>query len=191
MIQIKLEGEKVQSIYYMGDKKEGWIEIESIPDPENREGYYPVMYYRNGKIEYEYLPVPEEPQEEVSVESLKRQKIDEIITYDTSSNVNGFILDGEEVWLDKATRVGLMNSTQIEKAAGKETTTLWFEGKNYTLPCDTAIQMLSTLELYALECYNVTAQHKVNVEALTTKEEVEAYDYKIGYPNKLNLKINN
>lgn len=188
MIQIKINNEnKVQSIYYREDKKEGWIEIESIPGPENREGYYPVMYYRNGQIEYEYLAVPEEPKEEISIEDLKSQKIDEITAYDTSSNVNGFILDREEVWLDKATRVGLMNSTQIEKAAGKETTTLWFEGKSYTLPCDTAIQMLSALELYALDCYNTTAQHKANVEALTTKEEVEAYDYTTGYPSKLNL----
>lgn len=117
----------------------------------------------------------------------KQKKLQEITAYDTSSNVNGFILDGEEVWLDKDTRVGLMNSTNIQKAAGQETTTLWFEGKSYTIPCDTAIQMLSALELYALECYNTTAQHKANVEALTTKEEVEAYDYTTGYPEKLNF----
>lgn len=80
-----------------------------------------------------------------------------------------------------------MNSTQIEKASGKENTTLWFNGKSYVIPCDTAIQMLSALELYALDCYNVTAQHKANVEALTTKEEVEEYDYTTGYPEKLNL----
>lgn len=151
-------------------------------------------YFKKGTVlktdtEANFEEVDELPNSEIN--QAKKDKIDEITVYDTSSNVNGFILDGEEVWLDKATRVGLMNSTQIEKVAGKETTTLWFEGKNYTLPCDTAIQMLSTLELYALECYNVTAQHKINVEALTTKEEVEAYDYKIGYPNKLNLKINN
>lgn len=115
----------------------------------------------------------------------KQHKIDEITVYDTSKAVNSFTLDGEQVWLDKDTRVGLMNSTNIQKSAGQETTTLWFEGKSYTIPCDTAIQMLSALELYALECYNVTAQHKANVEALTTKKEVEAYDYTTGYPEKL------
>lgn len=131
----------------------------------------------------EYIEQVYEP----TLEDVKNEKISEITDYDTSSNVNGFMLDGEEVWLDKDTRVGLMNSTNIQKAAGQETTTLWFEGKSYTIPCDTAIQMLSALELYALECYNVTAQHKANVEALTTKEEVEAYDYTTGYPEKLNL----
>ena len=58
----------------------------------------------------------------------KKAKIAEIIAYDTSSSVNGFMLNGLLVWLDKATRVGLMNSTTIAKAAGQETTTLWLGG---------------------------------------------------------------
>lgn len=116
------------------------------------------------------------------------QKIAEIDAYDKSEAVNSFTLDGERIWLDKDTRVGLMNSTNIQKASGQENTTLWFEGKSYTLPCDTAIQMLSALELYALNCYNVTAQHKANVHALKTEEEIISYDYTVGYPEKLNLK---
>lgn len=62
MIQIKINNEEVVGVSHESFKREGWIEIESIPDPENREGYFPVMYYRNGKVEYEYLPVPEEPE---------------------------------------------------------------------------------------------------------------------------------
>ena len=49
----------------------------------------------------------------------------EIEKLDTSSAVNGFMLNGQRVWLDKATRVGLMNSTSIAKAMGQPTTTLW------------------------------------------------------------------
>lgn len=136
-----------------------------------------------------FVEVDNTPDSEV--EQARSTKLEEITDYDTSSSVNSFTLNDEEVWLDKSTRVGLMNSTQIEKAAGNETTTLWFDGKSYTLSCDVAIQMLSALELYALKCYNVTAQHKANVMALTTKEEIETYDYKTGYPEKLNLNTNN
>ena len=32
----------------------------------------------------------------------------------------------KQVWLDKSTRVGLINSLTIEKNAGKEISTLWF-----------------------------------------------------------------
>ena len=119
----------------------------------------------------------------------KRAKIAEIAVYDQSDKVNGFILNGLLVWLDKATRVGLMNSTTIAKAAGQQTTTLWLKGIKLVVDCDKAIQLLSALEMYALECFNVTASHKAAVNELTTIEEVEAYDYKADYPKMLEMSI--
>lgn len=124
-----------------------------------------------------------------ALEQAKKAKIAEIIAYDTSSSVNGFLLNGLLVWLDKATRVGLMNSTTIAKAAGQETTTLWLGGLKLVVDCDKAIQLLSALEMYALECFNVTASHKAAVNELTTVEEVEAYDYKAGYPKMLEMSV--
>ena len=80
-----------------------------------------------------------------------------------------------------------MNSITIEKAAGKETTVLWFDGESYTIPVDQAIQMLSALELYALECYNVTAAHTAQVLTLSDVSAVVSYDYTANYPEKLNF----
>lgn len=119
----------------------------------------------------------------------KSEKIAEITAYDTSSSVNGFMLNGLLVWLDKATRVGLMNSTTIAKAAGNETTTLWLGGLKLVVDCDKAIQLLSALEMYALECFNVTASHKAAVNELKSIEEVEVYDYKTGYPKMLEMSV--
>ena len=121
------------------------------------------------------------------LDEVKAEVLAKIDAYDTSSTVNSFNLNGLPVWLDKDTRVGLMNSTQIEKAAGHETTTLWLGSVSLVINCDLAIQMLSALELYALECYNKTAEHKANVGKLMSIEEVEAYDYTAGYPEKLDL----
>ena len=125
----------------------------------------------------------------LKLEQAKADKIAEITAYDTSSSVNGFILNGLLVWLDKATRVGLMNSTTIAKAAGQKTTTLWLGGIKLVVDCDKTIQLLSALEMYALECFNVTASHKQAVSELTTIEEVEAYDYKSGYPKMLEMSV--
>ena len=125
----------------------------------------------------------------MTVEEAKGKLIAEITAYDTSSSVNGFILNGILVWLDKATRVGLMNSTTIAKAAGQGTTTLWLKGIKLVVDCDKAIQLLSALEMYALECFNVTASHKASVGELRSIEEVEAYDYKAGYPKMLEMNI--
>lgn len=59
MIQIKLNDDKVESIYYGETLIEGFIRIESIPSPEEIPGKIPVMYYRNGAIVYEYVDAPE------------------------------------------------------------------------------------------------------------------------------------
>lgn len=125
----------------------------------------------------------------LKLEEAKAEKIAEISAYDTSSSVNGFVLNGLLVWLDKATRVGLMNSTTIAKAAGQETTTLWLGGAKLVVDCDKAIQLLSALEMYALECFNVTASHKAAVSELMSIEDVEVYDYKKGYPKKLDVSV--
>lgn len=125
----------------------------------------------------------------MQLKQAKTDKIAEITAYDTSSSVNGFMLNGLLVWLDKATRVGLMNSTTIAKAAGQQTTTLWLKGIKLVVDCDKAIQLLSALEMYALECFNVTASHKAAVSELKSIEEVEAYDYKTGYPKMLEMSV--
>lgn len=125
----------------------------------------------------------------LKLEQAKSDKIAEITAYDTSDKVNGFVLNGLLVWLDKATRVGLMNSTTIAKAAGQETTTLWLGGLKLVVDCDKAIRLLSALEMYALECFNVTASHKAAVGELKTIGEVEAYDYKAGYPKMLEMSV--
>ena len=113
----------------------------------------------------------------------------EIEKHDTSSAVNGFILNGQRVWLDKATRVGLMNSTTIAKAMGQPTTTLWLGDAKLVVECDKAIQLLSALEMYALECFNVTAVHKKAVAEMSTVESVLAYDYTAGYPEMLEMSV--
>ena len=141
--------------------------------------------------EKEYDLVSEEWRErcKATLEKAKKEKLAAILAYDTSSDVNGFMLNGNKVWLDKETRVGLMNSTQITRDMGHDTTTLWFDGYKLEVRCDMAIMLLSSLEMYALECFNVTAAHKKAVSELTTIEEVEAYDYKTGYPKQLDIKL--
>lgn len=119
----------------------------------------------------------------------QKMVLEKITDWDTSSTVNGFILNGERVWLDKATRVGLMNSTSIAKAMGQTTTTLWFGDAKLVVECDKAIQLLSALEMYALECFNVTAAHKKAVSEMSTVEEVLAYDYTAGYPKILEMSV--
>ena len=148
----------------------------------------PIGEYDEGEIQKAFAEFSVK-MDALKLKQAKVDKIAEIAAYDTSSSVNGFMLNGLLVWLDKATRVGLMNSTTIAKASGQETTTLWLGGLKLVVDCDKAIQLLSALEMYALECFNVTASHKQAVSELTTIEEVEAYDYKAGYPKMLEMSV--
>ena len=128
-------------------------------------------------------------QPERTLEVAKSEKIAQITAYDTSEAVNSFTLGNATMWISRDDRISLMNSTTILKNAGETTTTLWYGGEKYTLPCDTLIQMLSALEVYALQCYDVTEEHKAAVNALITIEEVDAYDYKTGYPEHLTFSV--
>ena len=120
---------------------------------------------------------------------MKKAMLAYIEKYDASSSVNSFLLNGMDVWLDKVTRMGLMNSTTIAKAAGLDETTLWLGDIELVVDCDKAIQMLSELEIYALECFNVTSSHKAAVNKLDNIDAVLTYDYREGYPEKLNMEV--
>lgn len=119
----------------------------------------------------------------------KRVKLSEVGRYDNSDQVNGFYIGDTHAWLDKATRVGLANSIAIEKASGKTETTLYLNGVALTIGIERAQQMLTALELYALDCYRNTERHKATINTLTTIEEAENYDYTQGYPEQLKFEI--
>ena len=136
---------------------------------ESRKGY-PIL------VEYEY-----------SLEDVMKNKVSEIQEFDKSVNVNSFVLGDNLMWLDKSTRVGLFNSISIEKQMGKTNTVLWYDATKYIIPISDALSMLNEIEIYALNCYNVTQSHIAAVRSLQTIEEIENYDYTVGYPVKLNF----
>ena len=131
----------------------------------------------------EYIPQPHVP----TIEEIKASKVDAILAYDRSEAVNEFSMGGLPIWLDKATRAGLLLRFEAESKVGRETTTLWYGGQSFTLPLAQAQQILIALELYASECYDRTQAHIAAVNAMESKEAVEAYDYTTGYPAKLNF----
>lgn len=119
-----------------------------------------------------------------TLEAHKRNKLREIDVYDISENVNGFFLGDTLLWLDKDTRTGLVNTLNSAVIVGRENVNIWFSGLYITLNIDEARQMLAALEIYATDCYNVTAQHKVQVNALETIEAVDAFDVSADYPQR-------
>lgn len=122
------------------------------------------------------------------LEVAKEKKKSEILRYDSSHHVNSFQIEGQDIWIDKATRVGLKLRFEAEQRLGRAETTLWQEGKHFTLPLTgnvTALDMLDGIELYASACYDNTQRHLSVVESLDSVESIKSYDYTEGYPQKL------
>ena len=125
------------------------------------------------------------PTPEQLLESAKVSKIAQLEAYDQSDTVNSFTVNGQEMWLDVATRQQLKTSLDAYKAAEAETVAKWFNGIKYEFPLSIWEQMLNALEIYAAEALNVTEQHKYNIQQLDTLEAVAEYDFTTGSPNKL------
>lgn len=124
---------------------------------------------------------------EATIEEIRAQKLDELRLFDSSEAVNQFSINGVFGWLNKNTRVGLMNSISIERETGRSETSIWLGDTQFILSIEKAINMLQQIELYALACYNVTQRHINSINQLYTKEEIEAYNFKTGYPGKLSF----
>lgn len=137
----------------------------------------------------EYISEIQELHNDKTIEEVKTDMIERILVYDSSEEVNGFFVNDQQLWLDKATRVGLMFRIEAELENAKVETTLWFNGTAFTINLDSARKMLKQIELYASECYDNTQRHIACVNAYESISDVELYDYKTGYPEKLKFNI--
>lgn len=127
--------------------------------------------------------------EQALLAAAKREVLSAISTYDASDSVNTLVVNGQRGWLDKATRVGLMNGVGVAKACGMERMSLWIDGREYVMDVARLEELLVKVEVYAMGCYNVTSGHRRAVDGLTTLEAVLGYDFKAGYPKMVSVVV--
>lgn len=128
-------------------------------------------------------------QDTKTLQMARSSKLSEITAYDKSEAVNSFILNGQSVWLDYETRSRVYDGNERLKLMGRTETTLWLNSTCFNMSIEQAQSLIASIEVYAKDCYNVTEQHKVEVKALATYEDVAAYDITAGYPEKIELNI--
>jgi hypothetical protein len=120
----------------------------------------------------------------------KAEKIAQIEAYDSSDSVNGFTISisgGESMtaWITPDQRSNYKNSLDSAELLGLEEVHPVFNGIQLTLATSTAKMALAQIQIYADRCYIVTETHKAAVEALESIEDVDAYTYETGYPERL------
>lgn len=123
----------------------------------------------------------------MTVEDAKAAKIAEIAAYSDSDAVNSLTFNGLKTWLTRTVRDGYDTSITAAKNLGEPTVTFMVGDNEMQLPVEQARRVLDLVQRYADACYLVTERHKIAVKALQTVDEVEAYDYTKGYPEKLAL----
>lgn len=144
---------------------------------------------------YEVMHLGEKPEvpgtsPEVLLANAKATKLSELYHYDNSPNVNGFTINEEvEGWFTPTQRADHALSIQSAKNLGLTVLDFDIDNKGFQVSVEDAERMLSAIQLYANNCYMITKQHASAIEALTTPEEVEAYDITKGYPAKLNFEL--
>ena len=117
------------------------------------------------------------------------EKISDVEDFDTSDEVNSFLVNGQPCWIDKEMRAVYGNSVSSAKMLGEKSIDIDLSGIVITLPIENAELMLASIQRYADKAAIVTAKHKRNITLLESIEEVDSYDFKTGYPDKITLEI--
>ena len=176
---LNFKKENFQSIYPVDNK--GAYHTYLTPNSKNLE----LSEEEQADMRAVFVPFDRNPsvlQLQVALTALQEE-------YDNSSEVNSFYINGRKQWLDKATRVGLVNSLNVKKATGADTIELWLGKQKLTVPIAAAEQFLQNLELYAMQCYNTTAQHLAEIKAISDRKQLMEYNITKDYPEPLTLSI--
>lgn len=171
------------------------VHLDPIEDGDNIKCVETIVTsYDKDIIDAEYSKWKDR-QKEKAIKRAKNEKILEINAYDISDNVNGFILRHESTeipyWLPAEKRGQLMQGVKAVKDNGGSTYRLDIREQNiyFDIDCDKLIDMLTKLENYAVECYNVTSAHLSTVNAFTKLSDITAFDITADYPKKLKFEI--
>ena len=149
------------------------------------------MILEDGWVEY----VIPEPTDEQKLQRAINNKLHDIEWYDSSDEVNSCIISymGQEMsyWANKTERSILKTAVEDCLKVGRTTYRLDIRDLGISIPinCELLLTMLSQLEVYAIDCYNKTTDHIYAVKKLTTIEDIENYNYREDYPEKLKFEL--
>lgn len=166
-----------------------WLAVGDATDAYKEVSVEEADAMEKAQRETEGVKPDEEPPVETptDIDMAKAAKIAEIAAYSDSDAVNSLTFNGLKTWLTRTVRDGYDTSITAAKNLGETNVTFMVGDNEMQLPVEQARRVLDLVQRYADACFLVTERHKIAVRALQTVEEVEAYDYTKGYPEKLSL----
>ena len=166
-----------------------WLAVGDAIDAYKEVSVEEADAMEKAQRETESVKPDEEPPVEApsDIDMAKAAKIAEIAAYSDSDAVNSLTFNGIKTWLTPNVRANYLVSLDAAELLGETDITFVVEGIQASLPIKQVRLLLAKIQRYADACYIVTEGHKRAVRALQTVDEVEAYDYTKGYPEKLAL----
>lgn len=174
--------------YVIGNSYEDYLAGQYVKLTDEQVHY--VLHNPNSSIYliYHLGVLPEAPAP--TIEQVRAKKLAELAQYNVSPNVDQFTINGViPAWFSPSERTNYALSIQSAKNLGEDTLTFAVGNNVLQVPTDKAEMMLSAIQLYADNCYMVTKQHELAIEALEDIEAIKAYDITAGYPEHLNFDL--
>lgn len=162
-----------------------------LPFLEKKEGEYVL------NINQRYVTITEGEEEkgvfELYQETFRRfpsirEKLDAVKTavtnYANGFGVKHFSLNDTEAWLDSEQRSSIKDAVEATIKIGGEEYTLWLNSQPFTLPCSKVLDIISAIELYSSQCYNMTSEFHLRIEQCGADiEKACDIDFTKGYPS--------
>lgn len=202
MIYAKLNNDRLEyaTDTYKSDSNELILNFKSNPDLMKQYGFkqvidVPVPYNRNHQtytvfyVEDANTITAQYSVNYLSIETLKEMKLNELVDYDKSGDVNAFTVNGENVWFNKDTRSALSTSIGAAELLGEAEISFMISDKAFSIEISKAKQMLAQLQRYADACFLNTEEHRQAISKLIDEVVVINYDFTKGYPTKLTFEI--
>lgn len=149
----------------------------------------------NGYIKYEITKEEVILSEEQKLKNVRDKVLLDLETYDNSSSVNICNIKYQNTlipyWANKSERNDLKSALKdcISLGIAEYRLDLRDIGISINIECNKLLQLLSTLEIYAIHCYNTTTDHIFNINQLSNIEEIEQYDYTKNYPEIITFEL--
>lgn len=123
--------------------------------------------------------------EEQQMSYLSEALLAEIRRYDKSKAVEDFSIGGVHLWLNSDMRNKVRENLETAQQKGEGDVILRYEGMAFPMSVQMGWQLYYAVLDYARATWDVTEIHLATASKLTTVEEILAYDYTQGYPEKL------
>ena len=130
-------------------------------------------------------------EEKQELEYIRNLKIQQINTFSDQGYINFFIYKGIKLSLNYDERSRLKDSIEAYKLLNIPTMTKIFKGNkidfNIKEDYNKLVYMLSALEVYYSECWNITHLHLSQVKNIQDFEQLYHFNIEADYPKPLNF----